>query len=353
MTSRFTSDLRKLWYGAFIARDKATGRFTSLKYKGERVITRIPVAMQFRVPTGINESEIVSIPSEVRVSLVMVGSSDVLKSLYFIAGRDINYNDMFEHNLSVAFRLLKAKALNVIRTGEGMMANTGRYADRKAGLVMDRDGRPVLPWKQSWNARYKEYVDPEAGRHPLGRLSGELYSGVANTKMGGLETRETGGDQFLNRFYGKKQNKFLGSLQNVDIEALEDVYGDTRERFIAPRDFSVVTNFNNPEYIGYVHDGKENTTGRPFFTYANLAVASAINQHYAKLGAMASLDKFHSVTSLMILNETIMPEYMDEDVFLSELKKRPQLRKLRGLIEAGSMLNPSSEDYMRVFGKRR
>jgi len=187
--------------------------------------------------------------------------------------------DMQRNNAYATFTLVKRYACKVIRTGEGMMANIGKYARQKAMGVPSPSGFTAyfshdsdflygrgpsvtsiektigMPYKQSWKAHYTQFVDESSRFHALGILSGELFNGVLGTTAGVATHTEK------YSYYGPRG----GIHKAID---------QTNTR--------IVTIFQKPEYIGYVHNGKPGVMPRPFFRIASKRVESDVAEHIRK-----------------------------------------------------------------------
>jgi hypothetical protein len=185
-----------------------------------------------------------------------------------------------QSNVKKMFRITKRHALKIIRTGDGMSPNRGRYAMQKQmgnegasatfiGGRLSHLRRYGMPYKQSDRAPYTSFVDPGTRFNALGVLSGQLYNGVKNQQMGGISQYDIG----IKDRISPKTKRVLG----FDIK-FQDV------------DISITTSFRDPEYIGYVHFGKPGVVARPFFdvacSRAERQIAAAFEANWKRADAL-------------------------------------------------------------------
>ena len=208
------------------------------------------------------------------------GSRNVIQSCRTLSGESLE--PLMRGNAASMFTIAKRYALKIIRTGEGMPPNVGKYAQEKqlgernaggyrayfgsggsmygSGILSSIEKVRPLPYRQQTHSRYTGFVDPSTRGHALGKLSGDLYNGVLKQRVGNILSSET----------------------NIEVGKRGGLYSKTRDINI-----SCETVFRDPPYIGYVHNGKPGVVARPFFTLATSIVGRRILQHMSR--------KFHQM----------------------------------------------------------
>lgn len=163
--------------------------------------------------------------SNITFEMITVNLHETIENLDYLE-KD-GFTDFLSNLFYDIYEIIKEIALEIIDSGQPtseIPLNVGKYA------MMKMTGVPIFSYDRGiWIADYGHIS------HGLGKLTGDLYNGVANQPMG--------------------------------------IVTVTRGKEVA-----IHTNFNNPSYIGDVHSGKPGVVPRPFMDVATRRVEAVLTQ---------------------------------------------------------------------------
>lgn len=162
----------------------------------------------------------------ITLSIQTVRLEEAIANLGYLQKQGIT--DLLEIVMRDTFSAIKAEARRIVRTGEGMAPNTGRYAVMKANGMI---------YKQSYGTYWP--INMEYADQPLGILTGELYEGIGFAQEGIL--------------------------------------------IKTPEGVAMTVEFNEPSHISYVHEGKARVAARPFFIPATVNVEAELEKDIEEL----------------------------------------------------------------------